>query len=92
MRVPFIVRNPYESKRGIRSEAMISHIDITPSLLDFAGGLDAKTNGPAKLVDANKHWRERGENLKENRNGRFAFTSYHGKSWIDKLGDPKATH
>ncbi len=92
LRVPFVVRNPYQPKRGIRSEAMISHIDITPSLLDFAGGLDAKTNGPAKLVDANKYWRERGENLKENRSGRFTFTSFHGKSWIDALGNPEATH
>ena len=92
LRVPFVVRNPYQPKRGIRSEAMISHIDITPSLLDFAGGLDAKTNGPAKLVDANKYWRERGENLKENRSGRFTFTSFHGKSWIDTLGNPEATH
>ena len=36
LRVPFLVRNPYEAKRGVTSEAMISHIDITPSLLDFA--------------------------------------------------------
>ncbi len=92
LRVPFVVRNPYEAKRAVRSVAMISHIDITPSLLDFAGGLDAKTNGPTKLVDANKYWRERGENLKENRSGRFTFTSFHGKSWLGKLGDPKATH
>ena len=92
LRVPFVVRNPYESKRGIRSEAMISHIDITPSLLDFAGGLNAKTNGPTKLVDANAYWRERGENLKENRGGRFTFNSFHGKSWIHTLGDPRAVH
>jgi N-sulfoglucosamine sulfohydrolase len=92
LRVPFVVRNPYEQKRGIRSGAMISHIDITPSLLDFAGGLNKKTNGPTKLVDADKYWRERGENLKENRGGRFKFDSYHGKSWISLLADPKATH
>jgi N-sulfoglucosamine sulfohydrolase len=92
LRVPFVVRNPYESKRGIRSEAMISHIDITPSLLDFAGGLNAKTNGPTKLVDANAYWRERGENLRENRGGRFTFNSFHGKSWIRTLGDPGAVH
>ena len=27
LRVPFVVRNPYEAKRGIESQAMISHID-----------------------------------------------------------------
>ena len=37
LKVPLIVRNPYQNKRGITSDAMISHVDITPSLLDFAG-------------------------------------------------------
>ena len=69
---------------------MISHIDITPSLLDFAGGLDPETNGPKKWVDGDKFWKERGENLKENRGGKFR--SYHGKSWMSILGNPNATH
>lgn len=92
LRVPFVVRNPYEKSRGVRSEAMISHIDITPSLLDFAGGLDAKTNGPKQWVDPDKFWKERGENLKENRNGGHKFRSYHGKSWVPILGKADATH
>ncbi len=92
LRVPFVVRNPYEKNRGVRSSAMISHIDITPSLLDFAGGLDRTANAPKKLIDADKYWRSRKENLKENRDGRHKFTSYHGKSWIDILGDPDAEH
>lgn len=92
LKVPFVVRNPYEKKRGVRSTAMISHIDITPSLLDFAGGLDSKTNGPKKWIDPNTFWKERGENLKENRNGGHKFRSYHGKSWIPVLGDADAVH
>ncbi len=92
LRVPFVVRNPYQKKRGVRSNTMISHIDITPSLLDFAGGLNSKTNGPNKWVDPNKFWKERGENLKENRNGGHKFKSYHGKSWISVLGEPDAQH
>ena len=92
LRVPFVVRNPYEKNRGVRSTAMISHIDITPSLLDFAGGLNRKANRPKKMVDANKYWKERGENLKENRDGRHKFVSYHGKSWVPILGKPDAEH
>ncbi|MBT5020599.1 MAG: sulfatase, partial [Planctomicrobium sp.] len=92
LKVPFVVRNPYEKKRGVRSTAMISHVDITPSLLDFAGGLDSKTNGPKKWIDPNQFWKERGENLKENRNGGHKFRSYHGKSWIPVLGDADAVH
>lgn len=92
LRVPFVVRNPYEAQRGVRSAAMISHIDITPSLLDFAGGLDVKTNGPRKWINPDQFWKERGENLAENRNGGHQFRSYHGKSWIHILGDADALH
>ena len=49
LKVPFVVRNPYEKSRGIVSKAFISHVDITPSLLDFAGGLDHKINSPKKM-------------------------------------------
>jgi N-sulfoglucosamine sulfohydrolase len=92
LNVPFIVRNPYEANRGVVSNALISHIDITPSLLDFAGGLNPKTNGPKKFVDADRYWQERGENLMENRGPRGGFKSYHGKSWISILGKPDAEH
>jgi N-sulfoglucosamine sulfohydrolase len=71
---------------------MISHIDITPSLLDFAGGFDPQSNGPKNWTDPKKYWEQRGENLKENRDGGNRFRSYHGRSWISILGKPTATH
>ena len=37
---------------------MISHIDITPSLLDFAGGLDRKKNAPKNPLNAKAFWTE----------------------------------
>ena len=92
LRVPFVVRDPYQSRRGVQTDAMISHIDITPSLLDFAGGLNAKTNAPKKPLNAKKFWTERGEALKENRNGNKPFASYHGKSWMHVLSDPASAH
>lgn len=92
LRVPFIVRNPYEPRRGVRSQAMISHIDITPSLLDFAGGLDAETNAPKNMVNADDYWKQRGENLKENRGPRGGLTQYHGRSWMGILDDADAEH
>ena len=92
LHVPFVVRNPYERNRGVVSDALISHIDITPSLLDFAGGLDAVTNGPKEWMDPDAYWRKRGENLKENRDGGHEFRSYHGKSWVSILGKPEAEH
>lgn len=93
LRVPFIVRNPYEKKRGLKLNGMISHIDITPSLLDFAGGLDPKTNGPKKWIDPNKYWKDKPYASKENRGPRNEkFNSYHGKSWIPILGKSNAEH
>jgi len=92
LNVPFVVRNPYEKNRGVRSKALISHIDITPSLLDFAGGLDKKTNAPKNMIDADKYWKDRGENLKENRGPRGGIKNYQGKSWIDVLGKPDGEH
>lgn len=93
LRVPFVVRNPYEKNRGVKLNGMISHIDITPSLLDFAGGLDPKTNGPKKWVDPNKYWKDKPYAAKENRGPRKEdFRSYHGKSWIPILGKPDAEH
>jgi N-sulfoglucosamine sulfohydrolase len=92
LRVPFVVRNPYETNRGVVSDALISHIDITPSLLDFAGGLDATTNSPKDWIDPDAYWRKRGENLKENRDSDHEFRRYHGKSWVSILGRPEAEH
>jgi N-sulfoglucosamine sulfohydrolase len=70
---------------------MISHVDITPSLLDFAGGLDVKINGPSNWIAPKTLWKgTHAEN--ENRNGGMEFRSYHGKSWLPILGKPDATH
>ncbi|MCC9607325.1 sulfatase [Blastopirellula sp. JC732] len=92
LRVPFIVRDPYLERRGVVSDAMISHVDITPSLLDFAGALDREKNAPKRPINANKFWKERGEALAENRNGGNKFDVYHGKSWIPILDKPDAEH
>ena len=47
LRVPFLVRNPYQKERGNPNNAMVSFVDIVPTLLDFAGGYDAE-KGAAK--------------------------------------------
>ena len=41
LRSPCIVRNPFVSRRGIVCQAMISWVDLTPTILDFAGALPA---------------------------------------------------
>jgi N-sulfoglucosamine sulfohydrolase len=42
LNLPCIVRNPAAKKRGVVSEAFVSWVDITPTILDFAG---VKTSG-----------------------------------------------
>lgn len=37
LRSPCVVRNPYNQQRGVVSNAMISWVDLTPTILDFAG-------------------------------------------------------
>ena len=94
LNVPFVVRNPYVQNRGVVSEAMISHVDVTPSLLDFGGALNQKTNGPEQVLDAKAFWKEQGGGtmFAENRNGGYKFDSYHGKSWVSVLNDPEKAH
>ncbi len=92
LRVPMVVRDPYQENRGTQSDAMLSHIDITPTLLDFGGGLNHETNAPKKMINANQFWKERDEAMRENRDGGQPFNSYHGKSWLHCLANPSAAH
>jgi N-sulfoglucosamine sulfohydrolase len=92
LRVPFVVRNPYAENRGVESHALISHVDITPSLLDFANYLDRESNLPRTVPDASAYWEARGMGEIDDNLGYIPLTSYHGKSWLRILGDPDATH
>ncbi|MEP3479401.1 MAG: sulfatase [Fuerstiella sp.] len=87
LNVPFVVRNPYEEKRGVISDALISHVDVTPSLLDFAGGLDSKTNGPSAFVSPKKLLKK---TIAATENNGKELKEYHGQSWISILGDSHA--
>ena len=92
LRVPMVVRDPYQADRGVESRAMISHIDIAPTLLDFAGGLNPKTNAPRAKLDVDQYWKDRGEAVAENRDGGMKFNSYHGESWMPVLAEPSKPH
>ena len=37
IRLPLVVRSPDQKQRGVRTEAMVSWVDLTPTILDFAG-------------------------------------------------------
>lgn len=91
LRVPMVVRDPYQTRRGFASDALLSHIDITPTLIDYAGGLDPETNGPTRYgIDTTPP--RRGPMPVDNRDGGKPFDTYHGKSWLPALADPEAKH
>lgn len=92
LQVPFVVRNPYAKQRGQTTTAMISHIDITPSILDFASGLDGETNGPKKTMDWRGYYKDKGISRLDNLNGGHKFERYHGKSWMSVVADPSKSH
>lgn len=77
LQVPFVVRMP-GTTGGIANDAMISHDDITPSLLDAAGGYDAEKRKPRNLLPVAK------PGVGENAGPKFA--KYHGRSWLELLG------
>jgi len=93
LKVPFIVRNPYEKNRGVKHPALVSHIDITPSLLDFAGALDIQKNRPISWEDPKKSFPPPKTGVpKDNRGVTGKLSSYHGKSWLSIMGNSTKKH
>ncbi len=53
--LPFVVRNPYSEKKGTVNNAMVSYVDIMPTILDFAGlSYESNYNDTVKLPDVIK--------------------------------------
>jgi N-sulfoglucosamine sulfohydrolase len=77
LHVPFVVRMP-GSAGGVANDAMISHADITPSLLDAAGGYDPARRAPLNPLPVPK------PGVGENPGP--VFNRYHGRSWLGLLG------
>ena len=80
LRVPFLVRHPQSKKKGLVSNAMISHVDITPSILDIAGALNEAKNAPEKPLEV--------ADVGAGENKGKRPKKYHGRSWIPILDQP----
>lgn len=74
LRVPFVVRDPRQAQKGVVSNAMISHLDITPTIVDIGGGYDVKKQRPKKLAPTPRA--EKFENTGKKP------TAYQGRSWL----------
>jgi N-sulfoglucosamine sulfohydrolase len=81
MHSPCIARNPYNQKRGIATDAMISWVDLTPTILDFSGALDAKSGTVKKEIVAKLDKAPSGtQQSRETKRGTF-----HGRSFLSVL-------
>ncbi len=81
MRSPCLVRNPYEKNRGVKSGALVSWVDLVPTLLDFAGGLgeDGKaTHDLLKILSS--------EGTSGGQKSRQMPGTFHGRSFLSILG------
>ncbi|GAA5496936.1 ulvan-active sulfatase [Rubritalea halochordaticola] len=78
LRVPFVVRDPKQKNKGVVNNALISHVDITPTILDMAGGYDVAKQAPKTLLKYNptEKFENQGHPAKK----------YQGRSWYGLLG------
>jgi N-sulfoglucosamine sulfohydrolase len=85
MRSPCLVRNPYLKTRGIASDAMVSWVDLTPTILEFAEVLDNQ----GKLTPAvTKSLRE--ATVQGEQNGRhLGLGKFHGRSFLSLIAKEK---
>jgi N-sulfoglucosamine sulfohydrolase len=88
MRAPLLVRDPYAGRHGLVSDAMISWVDITPSVLDYAGALDRSTG----RVNASVLARTPKNDLRSDpqTNSEYERGAFHGRSFIPIVGRENA--
>ncbi|QNN21875.1 sulfatase [Planctomycetales bacterium ZRK34] len=85
LRAPCLVRNPYLDKRGVVSEAMVSWVDLTPTILDFAGALDEDGSVKSEIMKQIDKPRVTNQNTRDTKPGRF-----HGRSFLSILDKTQA--
>lgn len=85
LRAPCLVRNPFIEKRGVVNEAMISWVDLTPTILDFAGALDTKTGKVKGEVLA----KIEAVKVTEQKNADLTRGSFHGRSFLSIIDQEK---
>ncbi len=81
MRSPCLARNPYNDHRGVVTDAMVSWIDLAPTILDFAGALDHETgHAKSKIVAQLERPAAGTQQSRQTKPGTF-----HGRSFLSVL-------
>lgn len=100
MHSPCIVRHPDVSQRGIETDAMVSWVDITPTILDFAGALDGSGRVKSDVLDRVPHINNRTQRpapqvTRDTEPGKFhgrSFISVIDKEHVEGWDDVYASH
>lgn len=88
MRSPCLVRNPYNTKRGVKCSAMVSWVDLTPTILDFAGAYDAQTGKVRAAITGKLTPQTRDPELQQTRTTKPG--DLHGRSFLSLLDQEQA--
>ncbi len=87
LRSPCLVRNPYNDRQGVVTDAMISWVDITPTILDFAGALEERTGQVQAAILRQLTPAEPGtQQTRDTPRGTF-----HGRSFLPVLTQEKSS-
>lgn len=86
MHSPLIVRDPYQKSRGLETDAMVSWVDLAPTLLDFAGVLDQDTGTVKSEVLGDLPQPIDGQKTGDTKRGQM-----HGRSFLPILSSPDKT-
>lgn len=98
LQVPFVVRKPGLEKPGSATQAMVSFVDLTPTLLEAAGALDPATgNLRAELASlpldaeaaAPKKADAEGKKPAAAKTKKPAPYRFHGRSFLEVLDQPE---
>lgn len=82
LRLPLVVRSPDQKNRGVVSDAMISWVDFTPTILDFAGVKEVMAP-PFRVGDADSGGSAPTDGQKLGRN--LVPYEFHGRSFLSTL-------
>jgi N-sulfoglucosamine sulfohydrolase len=80
MHSPCVVRNPYNERRGVTSDAMISWVDLTPTILDFAGVLTTSGRVERSIIEQIPGPPRGTQTTRDTKRGEF-----HGRSFLAVL-------
>ena len=81
---PCIVRNPYNERRNVKTDAMVSWIDLAPTIIDFAGALEKDGTVKPSIVAMLDKPESGTQQTRDTKRGAF-----HGRSFLSVLDQEK---